>query len=857
MTRPARWSTGALLTSAMLGAAALSAPSAPSAASTGASTCEPARAIRGSERGPKSALTSDSFAEEAARFIESLGAFRRGEEEARAPLIASAALLRDAWGRPDPADVAAFYAGLTAEARQRGTAWEAELDALHARGGDLAAGDLAGLRALRHELREFHRLAQALEDVPVRAHALSLEARFSVRLLEQQSPEEAALDLEEAAASASEALRLFGLAGQVTPALEPRWILARCALLRSDLDAAEGHYAELAEAAEAVGRPAWRERGLLGLIGLARERGSLFEAEERLEDLASFRSPETCWSLAREVAAQMVLTDDGVAALDWLERYPPGELDGELAAVERGLDRAAGEWRQLVSAAELRSGQVLKARERMDRQGLNGQLMPFDESDGTSQLIRAAIYLGSNEPALALKLVRELRGLSTTAISHADRLSLEGRALLELGRSADAIAPLEEALNASRAKGAASTVTARMSIESGSRVGEWLGLSAVETLGRAYAESGSPLRAAALFEWVHATGLTRLECESRLLGLAAGSELGYLTWMVGADRTMAVYVRPDGLSVAFPIPLGRRALSRGIERLRDSVTTAGAKDQDPAWQELGAELFSVLFPEDLRIAIGERRDDGARLVLAPHGVLERLPFEALSPFKGGRPLGISTALSVVTTLRPADGLGPALDGRTARWMALGAPVTTRFDALPGAKQEIEQIGRLHPRWNGLTGHEMTRRALEEALTSRQPLHLATHVAQIEDGSGARSVAPFGFVVSDDQIITAREVRALGPRLPLAVLTACGSAEGTALDGLSVRGLAQMMLACGTRTAIVTLWPIQDEAARRASVRLHAALLGGADPAEGTRRAREFLWKLGAPPSEWAAYRTLE
>ena len=155
---------------------------------------------------------------------------------------------------------------------------------------------------------------------------------------------------------------------------------------------------------------------------------------------------------------------------------------------------------------------------------------------------------------------------------------------------------------------------------------------------------------------------------------------------------------------------------------------------------------------------------------------------------------------------------------------------------------------------------MTRHALESALQSGRPLHIATHVASLSGATTNRTVsqgiAPMGFVVAGDDIVSAREVLALAPRAPLAILTACGSAEGVAVDGLSVRGMAQIMLACGTRAAIVTLWTIEDRAGERAAVRIHAALLAGASPSEATRRGREFLWLLGEAPSEWAAYRLL-
>ncbi|QDV09024.1 CHAT domain protein [Planctomycetes bacterium Poly30] len=801
----------------------------------------------------------------ATRFIESLDAYRRGDLSARTALLAAAEELRRRHQRADPAEIAAFYQGLNAAALARGIALEDELDLLREEAAELSTDDLERLPIVRQKLEGFLLRCEGLEDVPVHAHALTLDARLGVRPLEQgRGPEGPAFraELRALEEKAARSLELFRRAGQVTPTLEPLWILARCALLRADLDTAEDRFMEMDVVAERVHQLAWRERGLLGLIGLARERGSLFIAEDLLDQLATFRAPESCWALAREVAAQKLFVDDGESALSWLARFPPSELDEELAA-GAGSERAWEEWRNLVSAAEMRSGRFDRARERMEladaaARGSTG------ESQGTiADLTRATIHLETNEPEQALALVRALRWEETSAVSRAERLTLEGRALLALGRCDEAILPLEEALAAARSDAEAppdghrANGSRHATVTSGSRVGEWLGLSAVETLGRAYVEAGSPLRAAGLFESAHAPIQRRGDCEAAILDLAGKTDLGYVTWMVGADQTLAVHVAPDGRASAASIPIGRRGLERGIERLRDALTATSNSASDPAWRALAVEMGEALLPAELKSRLASRAGSSATLVLAPHGVLERMPLEALLVGHDPRPLGVSTALTVMTALRNGEDLAPPLDGQRAQWMALGAPTTRDHALLPGARREIERIGALHPRWRAVTGDALTRSALEAALRGSSPLHLATHVAAVPRDTGRVSVAPWAFVVSSDELVSAHDVLQLRPRLPLVTLTACGSADGVSIDGLSVRGLAQTMLECGTRAAIVTLWPIQDHAAERASVRLHAALLGGASPAEATRRAREFLWQLGAAPSEWAAYRALE
>ncbi len=801
---------------------------------------------------------------DATLFLEALQSFREGDPQALPALTESAARLEQLCGRPDPASIAAFYGSLTQDQRALGLQLEHQFDALQYAAADIPASDPRGTRALRERLAFFLRSTANIADLPVRAYGLSLDARFAVRLLEQGALSEGtASELAAVEGDAREALALFRRAGQSTPTLESLWTLARCALLRSDWNEAELHFSELDDVAQRVGRASWRERGLLGLIGLERERGSLFAIDGLLDDLASFRSPATSWSLAREVAVQQIQRDEPEAALRWLDEHPPSELDGELEGNGR-LAYALDEWRSLTSAAELRSGNSEGALERL--------------SDGSGSvtsdlavLTQATIYLESNEPGLALSVVRSLPSVDVDRAGLTDRWKLEGLALLELNRPSEAIAPLERALDLARSTDTAGVTSndarrARCDVQSGSRMGEWLGLSAVESLGRAYVETGDPLSAAVLFEWIHARTLTRAECEAEILGLSAASTCGYITWMVGADQTLAIHVAPNGAAEALPVNVDRRGIERGVQRLRDALLQARSRDSSHAWRDLGQELCAALLPASARrslrqgIASAAGADDGPTLALSPHGALERLPFEALILEAGEPPIGVSTALTVLTALRHGRDVAAPLEGRAADWIALGAPSTERYDELPGARRELASIGRMQPRWTVKTGAEMTRNALEAALRSGRPLHLATHVAPLQNtaanGAAAQGIAPVGFVVAGDDIVSAREVLALGPRAPLAILTACGSAEGVLVDGLSVRGMAQTMLASGTRAAIVTLWPIQDRAGERAAVRVHAALLAGASPPEATRRAREFLWLLGEAPSEWAAYRLL-
>lgn len=747
---------------------------------------------------------AETFAEVATRFADALERFRNGDDEARDEVETAARTLAAEHGRRSAPRVAQAFAALEREQRIAGARWEARVDALRSRLHAIDR-DRAGtpswdpteerLRALYDETRD-------LADPVPAARAAALLARLAIRRAERD--ERGSDDAAAAArAFAEDARARFAGIGYELPQLEPLWVIARTSLVAGDFRSAGDAFYEMEGIARESGRAAWRERALVGLIGVARERGDTFAVDDFLEELARFRDPERCWVLAREYAIQRLGEDDAEAALRWLEAHPPATDDLEIVPSD-----ALEEWDALRAAAILRAGR------------------------------------GAGDSAAREEHVRPGAGV---ALNEVEALVEQGRALLDAGRARSAVAPLERALAITRER-ERSLALDTMTFGSASPVGEWLGLTAVEALARAHVDLDAPLEAAVVIEAAHA-GLTQADTRERVLERASAEDLGLVTWVVGADSSLAVHVSRDGDAAAWRVPHGRAALGRAIERARSEIlrtrVSSGAVEDGPL-----AQLARVVLPPPFR---NERfvADEGTSVVFLPHGVLERLPFEAL-PTADGPELGLVLALSVETDLRDPDTLAPRADFKHVEWTVLGAPDASAFDDLPDAEQELDALGAIHPRVSTERGDRFDESALRAALGGSRPVHIATHVAR-EPECGPAS---HGLVVSGNRIVTAREIARMEPRLPLIVLAACASADGRAVDGLGVRGVAQATLASGTRAAVVTLWPITDGSAGRASLVLHGALMAGARPAEALRRARVLLWRLGEPPAEWAAHRLL-
>ncbi len=814
-----------------------------------------------SDRGP-------SLLEAKLAFFDALTMFRAEGLVSDGALRGAAETLAAAMGDDAAVRIASYYGALAPQERIAGFKAEERFDeirgAIHELDARSAAGraDARDDRGALGQLERFIKGARQLRDEVPAAQALSLSARLAMRRLERSWPggaEFSALEFQGEAQgverAATFAIDVFGRAGMATPQLEPEWIMARLALIDGDLADAGRRFRRMNQIAQVAGQDPWRERALLGLVGVARERGSPTAASAALSELATVRSPKRCWGLAREVAVQRLARDDAAEAIHWLEAHPPNPgADDEIQA-----SRAQDEWSALMVAAHLRARRPFEARQMLDTMAA-AQGEDANAENGRRALpLRAALQLELGDPEGALLT---LSGPAAEGLPAVDLHTLRGRAYLAAGRTPDAILELEAALAAAAQR----DMRDRRALIDASAVGEWLGLSAVADLAKAYLVGRrDALGAAAAIEAAHA-GITVDEAREQLLTLASGLDLGLIIWIVGADTTLMVHVEPSGRATHRSLPTGRAAFARAIRRVRQGILDTR---EAPMSERLRGQLRALaesLLPADLNaqlLAQMAEGNGGPSLVLMPHGTLERLPFEVLplgEPGGPGHRLGTEVSLTIVTKMRPGTELAPRVDLRKARWTAIGAPTFRSLPGLDGAMKELSSLGRMNPRMTVLAGPNATREALVSALDLGLPLHVSSHAVPVRPGQsdslGATCVrtVPYGLAMSGDDVVTSDELAAAAPRVPLFILAACASGDGSALDGASVRGLAQVALDAGTRCSLLTQWPISDQSAYHASLAFHGALLSGSSPAEGARRARKLLRDTGRPMAEWAAYR---
>jgi hypothetical protein len=812
---------------------------------------------RASQTASPSASAAPTLAEELRQFAAELERFRGGDASVVASLTARIERLATRYGRDEGRQVLAFYSQLGVADRKRGLETEILFRQIW------TEVDSAGRAKMRPEVwntlrpRIFERL-QAILDASQNAPDFSPAARalaLRSRLLQERIAMDADLDattkarwIQMSRAGAQLSIALFERIGLLTPKLEPLAVLADLAYAEDHWSEAEDGYEEVLQIARHVTNPEYESRALRGLLRLARESGDLQRTSMLSNEFAAVSSPEGSWLIAKNYGEFLLNIDEPGRAADYLVRNKPGTATD------------VAEWHVL----------------------LGGVLARLGENGAANAHFRALVDDSRGAPAPgtaawaadAERLLREKKPLEALAVldlkPDVDKIGLvlgsgvlriRGAALLELGDPKAAAAALESAL---RAGDAADTRLAGLQNDSSSVIGETVGLETVALLARARVELGDPLSAALAIEDQQSRSLrgaiagTKPPALTRedLIAWSNICELGFVTWVVGADSTVVVHVARGGEARGAQLQFGRKALEDAVRRLREAAIANDAAQ----CQRLAIEIQGALLPPSILERVpGSSAADGARMLVCAHGPLERLPFDLLPLFGDG------TARRIVPVVLPgilerAPGSAPDRK-QLADWSIVGNPVDAQgVTQLAGARRELDSLAALHPAARVVSAREFDRAALLDALASKRALHIATHLRADAVQTGAQQgvrdarFARAGFELSRGDLFDADEIRRAHPALPLAVLSACATGSGQFIDAEASLGVTRAFLESGTRNLLVTLWPVEDGAARDYALAFHKALAAGKSPSRAAQAARDELRDSGTPMADWAAFR---
>ncbi len=366
-----------------------------------------------------------------------------------------------------------------------------------------------------------------------------------------------------------------------------------------------------------------------------------------------------------------------------------------------------------------------------------------------------------------------------------------------------------------------------------------------------------------------------LDSDTVLLELALGERRSF-GWAVTSTAVVARELPP------------RAALERRARRLRELLEA-----EEP---HLVARPLAWALADLARLVLAPFRDEiaGRRLVLAPDGALQLVPFAAL-PDPGappGTPLVARHELVLVPSATALAALraGVPASGSPQRVAVLADPVFSaedprvghgdgggdlrgggeprsallprRLSRLRGSRDEAESILALVPPQGRVAafGLAVTPELLRSpALRGVDVLHLATH-AVADPAHPERSGLALSLVGADGAPragwLRLADLYGLSLDADLVVLSACDTAVGSDLRGEGVAALARGFFYAGARRVVASLWPVRDDATAELMRRFYAGLLRERlPPAAALRAAQRALaadprWRQ---PRDWAAF----
>jgi len=303
---------------------------------------------------------------------------------------------------------------------------------------------------------------------------------------------------------------------------------------------------------------------------------------------------------------------------------------------------------------------------------------------------------------------------------------------------------------------------------------------------------------------------------------SAGAELRRAIWDPLADHlgpAHLVFVVPAGaLNVVSILALPAGKTEYLVERL-------------PPLQYLSAE-------RDLVTLSGAGRREGGLLVMGG-------PAYDAMPFVASRERGGGTARK--PRAAPAN-VALAFRGALSTCDAFR---TLEFEPLPGTATEAREVGHLWKTDDVVRAMDAqaTEATFKSMAPGRRVVHLATHgfflgpeCAPAQAPAGGSADNPLrlsGLALAganhrleagpdqDDGILTAEEIAALDlSGVEWAVLSACDTGGGTVQAGEGVLGLRRAFQIAGARTVLLSLWPVEDRAARSWMRRLYQGRLEG-------------------------------
>lgn len=291
---------------------------------------------------------------------------------------------------------------------------------------------------------------------------------------------------------------------------------------------------------------------------------------------------------------------------------------------------------------------------------------------------------------------------------------------------------------------------------------------------------------------------------------------------------------------------------------RPKTTTSRTPFND--YMDLAYSLYRIL------IEPAEPYLHGDKVVISPDNILSYIPFETLiteefrspelyyrlAPF-ALKKYRFSYIYSVTLSSESARvtrkfrnkllAFAPSYDGMSlddtlmAVWPGLKGEIKDLPNAILEAEDAVSQCGGM-----AYLGDDAMESTFKREARNYDIIHLAMHTL-VDDGRPAFSKMLFrsGDKGGDDGMLNTYEVYSLPLKAMMVVLTSCNTGAGMLVNGEGILSLARGFLYAGSRSAVMSMWEVEDSSAPEVIQSFYKNLRSGQTKSSALRSARlKFL-----------------
>ncbi|NLE35779.1 MAG: CHAT domain-containing protein [Bacteroidales bacterium] len=354
------------------------------------------------------------------------------------------------------------------------------------------------------------------------------------------------------------------------------------------------------------------------------------------------------------------------------------------------------------------------------------------------------------------------------------------------------------------------------------------------------------------------TEVTPLEDVRKIIG--RGSNL--LSYVLTDDR-LYIFVSNSSRSEVITREIDS-VFFASLKKFRDMLSSppvrSGSRGPFNEYMDLAYDLYRILLEP------AEPYLKGDKIVISPDNILSYLPFETLvtdefrspgllyreAPFalKKYRFSYIYSVTLSSETMHRSRSLNNRLmafaptyagmeldDSLLISWPALRGEIRELPFAILEAEDAVDQCGG-----TAFIGADATEEAFKREAKNYKIIHLAMHTL-VDDSRPAFSKMLFtvGGEGRDDGMLNTYEVYSLPLQAMMVVLSSCNTGSGMLVNGEGILSLARGFLYAGSRSAVMSMWAVDDVSASSVIHSFYKNMRGGQTKSSALRNARlKFL-----------------